>query len=108
MSSLDRVPAYDLLNTFLHFPGDLTFMALSLFKDPDFMTPEFESLGYYSTPDFVELGKSYGLGEASVRSLVGEFKAREPQVNAMVSASLLSEDAKKEYVRIFHDRLAMF
>ena len=54
-------PAYDLLDTLLHYPGDLTFMALSLFKDPDFMTPEFEKLGYYSTSDFVALGRSYGL-----------------------------------------------
>ena len=49
-------PAYDLLSTMLHYPGDLTFMALSFFKDPDFMTSEFESLGYYSTADFVVLG----------------------------------------------------
>lgn len=101
-------PAYDLLNTQLHFPGDLTFMALSFFRDPDFATPEFESLGYYSMPDFVALGRSYGLDEESVRGIVYEFKTRLPQVEAMVAESLLSEDAKKEYLRIFRDRLAMF
>jgi serine/threonine-protein kinase HipA len=101
-------PAYDLLNTLLHFPGDLTFMALSFFSDPDFATPEFESLGYYSMPDFVALGRSYGLDEKSVRGIVDEFKTQLPQVEAMVAESLLSEDAKKEYLRIFHDRLAMF
>ena len=101
-------PAYDLLNTLLHFSGDLTFMALSFFRDPDFATPEFESLGYYSMPDFVALGRSYGLGEKSVRGIVDEFKTQLPQVEAMVEESLLSEDAKKEYLRIFRDRLAMF
>ena len=100
--------AYDLLNTLLHFPGDLTFMALSFFRDPDFATPEFESLGYYSLPDFVALGRSYGLDEKSVRGIMGEFKTQLPQVDAMVAESLLSEDAKKEYLRIFRDRLAMF
>ena len=101
-------PAYDLLNTILHYPGDLTFMALSLFKDPDFATPEFESLGYYSTADFIVLGRAYGLDEKSVRGMLDEFRTRAPQVEAMVEQSLLSQDAKREYFRIFTDRLAMF
>ena len=101
-------PAYDLLNTMLHYPNDLTFMALSLFKDPDFMTPEFECNGYYSTPDFVVLGKSYGLDERAVRTIIGEFRNRSLQVEDMVRKSLLSADAQSEYLRIFHDRLAMF
>ena len=101
-------PAYDLLNTILHYPGDLTFMALSLFKDPDFATPEFEKLGYYSTADFVVLGRAYGLDEKAVRMMLDEFRTRAPQVEAMVEQSLLSQDAKREYFRIFTDRLAMF
>ena len=48
------------------------------------------------------------LDEKSVRGIVGEFKTQLPQVEAMVAESLLSEDAKKEYLRIFRDRLAMF
>ena len=101
-------PAYDLLNTILHYPGDLTFMALSLFKDADFATPEFENLGYYSTADFIVLGRAYGLDENSVRGMLDEFRTRAPQVEAMVEQSLLSQDAKREYLRIFTDRLAMF
>ena len=100
-------PAYDLLNTLLHYPGDLTFMALSLFKD-EFMTPEFETLGYYSTADFVALGRFYGLDEKSVHGILGEYMKCAPQVESMVAQSLLSEEAKKEYLRIFADRLAMF
>ena len=101
-------PAYDLLNTILHYPGDLTFMALSLFKDADFATPEFENLGYHSTADFIVLGRAYGLDEKSVRGMLDEFRTRAPQVEAMVEQSLLSQDAKREYLRIFTDRLAMF
>lgn len=101
-------PAYDLLNTMLHYPGDLTFMALSLFKDPDFMTPEFERLGYYSTPDFVALGAAYGLDEEAVLGILDEFRLRRPQVEEMVAGSLLSDSAKEEYLRIFNDRLTMF
>ena len=101
-------PAYDLLNTLLHYPGDLTFMALSLFKNPDFMTPEFEKLGYYSTADFVALGRSYGLDEKAVHGILDKYRKNLPQVETMVAQSLLSEDAKREYLRIFNDRLAMF
>ncbi len=103
-----KTPAYDLLNTTLHYPGDPTFMALSMFRDPDFMTPQFESLGYYSTADFVALGKFYGLSEESVRSMVDEFKSRESEVESMVFGSLLTAATKAEYMRIFRDRLAMF
>lgn len=101
-------PAYDLLNTMLHCQGDLTFMALSLFRDPDFMTPEFENLGYYSVPDFIMLGKAYGVDERGVRSMIDEFKRRSSAVENMVHGSLLSDGAQKEYLRIFHVRLSMF
>ena len=77
-------PAYDLLSTMLHYPGDLTFMALSFFKDPDFMTPEFEKLGYYSTSDFVALGKAYGLDGDAVCKILDEFRMRQTQVESMV------------------------
>ena len=83
-------------------------MALSFFKDPDSMTPEFEKLGYCSTADFVELRKFYGLDENAVRGILGECKIRRPQVESMVRDSLLSEEAKEEYLRIFADRLFMF
>ena len=83
-------------------------MALSLFGDPDFMTQEFEHLGYYSTPDFVELGHFYGLDDQAVIKILDEYKLKVQQVESMVKDSLLSEDAKREYLRIFYDRLAMF
>lgn len=101
-------PAYDLLNTMLHCPGDLTFMALSFFKDPDFATPEFEGLGYYSMPDFIMLGKAYGVDEKSVVSIISEFRQRSAAVENMVHGSLLSDGAQKEYLRIYRDRLSMF
>lgn len=101
-------PAYDLLSTTLHYANDLTFMALSLFKDPDFMTPEFEKQGFYSTPDFVVLGRAYGLDETFVRDLIRHYADCSPQVERMVSESLLTPSAQEEYLRIFHDRLAMF
>lgn len=101
-------PAYDLLSTTLHYPNDLTFMALSLFRDPDFMTKEFEVLGYYSLPDFIALGRSYNVDEQAVRAVIGEFRQKADAVESFVRRSFLSPDAQTEYLRLFRDRLAMF
>ena len=101
-------PAYDLLNTSLHYPNDLTFLALSLFKDPDFMTQEFETLGYYTAADFIVLGRAYGLDERGVLDLIRRFRRSADAVAQMVGRSLLTSEAKDEYLRIFNDRLAMF
>ena len=71
-------------------------------------SPEFEKLGYYSTSDFIALGKAYGLNNEAVCKMLDEFRKRQTEVVSMVEGSLLSEEAKKEYQRIFFDRLAMF
>lgn len=101
-------PAYDLLSTFLHYPNDLTFMALSFFKDPDFMTKEFETLGYYSLPDFILLGRAYGVAAQDVIKLLEDVRQKVPMVEDFVRDSLLTTEAQTEYLRIFHDRLRMF
>lgn len=100
-------PAYDLLNTLLHYPGDLTFMALSLFKDPDYMTPEFEKLGYYTSADFVVLGAAYGLSEKDVKALIGKYTGKSAEIERMVRNSLLSSPAQEEYLKVVNDRVAM-
>ena len=101
-------PAYDLLSTTLHYPNDLMFMALSLFRDPDFMTQEFEVQGFYSLPDFVVLGRAYGVDEPSVVKLLDEFRRKVSKVEEFVRGSFLTADAQTEYLRLFRDRLNMF
>jgi len=100
-------PAYDLLNTFLHYPGDLTFLALSLFKG-DEMTPEFEKLGFYTAPDFIRLGEFYGLDEKSVLKVIRMFRSKAEAVEHLTRRSFLTSDAQDEYLRIFYDRLNAF
>lgn len=41
-------PAYDFLNTHLHFPGDPSATGLEFFADGHF-TPRYEELGFYSS-----------------------------------------------------------
>ena len=97
-------PAYDLLNTMIHFPGDPSATALDFFADGHF-TPRYEELGFYSSADFIELGRCFGVGEDEVRKLMAAFSSKSAVVDEMVSASLLSAEAKSRYLALFHDRL---
>lgn len=101
-------PAYDLLNTLLHFPNEMWRTALDLFKDGDSTTPEFEALGYYTEPDFVKLGASFGVSEGEVYEMVYSFHRNKQAVEGMIERSFLSPEAKVKYREIFNDRLLAF
>lgn len=97
-------PFYDLLNTYLHFPGDPSATGLAFFADGHY-TPRYEELGFYSAADFVELGAAYGVGADEVYALISQFDRKAGRVDADVAASLLSDEAKNRYLALFHDRL---
>ena len=97
-------PAYDLLNTSIHFPNDPTATALDFFADGHF-TSRYEELGFYSSTDFVELGHCFGVSEAEVRRMMASFAAQSDEVEEEVAKSLLSDAAKGLYLSSFKDRL---
>jgi len=97
-------PAYDLLNTSVHFPGEPTATGLDFFADGHF-TAAYETLGFYSSADFIELGRAFGVAEIEVRSLIALFAERCDAVEKMLVASALSEEARVRYLSRFHDRL---
>ena len=97
-------PAYDLLNTRIHFPGAPSATGLDFFADGHF-TERYETLGFYSFADFVELGARFGVGEAEVRRDLARFSAKAEEVERMVSGSVLSAEAKALYANFFRDRL---
>ena len=97
-------PAYDLLNTRIHFPGEPSATGLDFFADGHF-SPRYEVLGFYSSEDFVELGARFGVGETDVRKALVKFPARAAEVETMVSESFLSAEAKTLYLNCFRDRL---
>jgi len=96
-------PAYDLLATSVHIPTE-TPLALDLFADGHF-TAAFETLGFYSSADFIELGRRFGLAEGSVRAEIAKFTASVAEVVAAVDASLLSSAAKTDYAAAFANRI---
>ena len=97
-------PAYDLLNTSVHFPGEPTATGLDFFADGHY-TAAYETLGFYSSSDFVELGRAFGVAEDEVRKGIAMFAERRAEVEGMLDASALSDEAKARYLFRFHDRL---
>ena len=97
-------PAYDLLNTSVHFPGEPTATGLDFFADGHF-TPAYETLGFYSSADFIELGSAFGVSDDEVRELIVLFAERRAAVERMLAESTLSDEARSRYLFRFHDRL---
>ena len=97
-------PAYDLLNTAVHFPYEPTATGLDFFADGHF-TPAYEKLGFYSSADFIELGAAFGVFEEDVRGMISLFHAHRDEVAQMIETSRLSDEARSRYIFRFHDRL---
>ena len=97
-------PAYDLLNTRLHFPNEPTATGLDFFADGHF-TSRYKELGFYSGEDFVELGKSFGVPENAVRKMLSRFGTATCNVEKEIALSRLSASAKEMYLNHFRDRL---
>lgn len=95
-------PAYDLLATSVHFP-DESVLALSLFADGHY-TPAYEARGFYSLPDFVELGDKFGLAPDSVAKMAATLIGADAKVAALVGESALSEAAKTAYLGAYRNR----
>ena len=97
-------PAYDLLNTSVHFPNEPSATGLEFFADGHY-SAAFERLGFYSSADFVELGAEFGVPEGEVREWIAGYAARREAVERLLAASRLSSEAKARYLAKFRDRL---
>ena len=97
-------PAYDLLNTAVHFPNEPTATGLDFFADGHF-TPSYEALGFYSSADFIELGAAFGVMKAEVREMISLFHAHRDEVAQMIETSRLSDEARLRYLSKSADRL---
>ena len=96
-------PAYDLLNTSLHTSDER--MALDLFADEENYESEFFSAnGFYGAPDFMEFAKRIGIVEKRAGRFIREITSHLDEMNEMIDASFLSEEAKVKYKECIHDR----
>ncbi len=97
-------PAYDLLCSHLHVnDSDLAFKN-GLFEG-DYETDSFERNGFYAYDDFFELGLKIGLCEPIVKHEIQLFSAFEKEVEDLVGRSFLNEEMKKDYLKLYQDKL---
>lgn len=97
-------PAYDLLNTALHFPNEPTATGLEFFADGHY-TPMYEKLGFYSSIDFIELGNLFGVDREEVKYLLSLFEIKHKEVETAIKTSFLSTEAQERYLEKFYDRI---
>lgn len=101
----ELTPAYDLLNTSLHIPNEMSRMALDLFKDEDdFSTPFYEMNCFYGGPDFMEFAKRIGVVEKRAKRFIKQAVDSVPIMEAMLDDSFLSDSGKEKYKASVRDR----
>jgi serine/threonine-protein kinase HipA len=96
-------PAYDLLCTTLHLPGESR-MALDLFGN-NFETPIFQANGFHGFVDFMELANRFGIAEGVASAFLRSFEEKRSDAQALIGRSLMSKTAKDRYLEVFEDRL---
>ena len=95
-------PAYDLLCTKLHSPGEND-MALTLFKDA--FSEAYQEIGFYTYFDFLQLGNKLGIREARVIRIIDEFRNDRSEILDLIERSFLRGDIKDLYKDYYKDRV---
>ena len=95
-------PAYDLLCTRIHSPGESD-MALTLLKDR--YTDAFQANGFYTLADFQEFGKVIGIKDSRVAKIINEFDGKNESVDHLVDRSFLKEEVKIDFKSYYKDKL---
>jgi len=94
-------PAYDLLCTRIHSPGEID-MALTLLNDR--FTEAFNAHGFYTSSDFLEFGNVLEIKESRVIKIMDEFKVNEQSIDALINKSFLPNEIKNDYKEYYKDR----
>ena len=94
-------PAYDLLCTKLHSPGEND-MALNLFKEG--FSEVYQAIGFYTYFDFLQLGEKLGMREARAVRIIDEFRNDRNEISDLVERSFLRQDIKDLYKEHYRDR----
>lgn len=95
-------PAYDLINTSVHFPNE-TRMALDLFNN--FETKSFKINGFYKRVDFIKLAEKLRVDWNRADRLINGFIMKRDMVIELINRSYLKDIVKSKYLEIVEDRL---
>lgn len=98
--------AYDLMCTLLHTPNESD-TALELYKG-DMESKFYTANGYFGRPDFETLAERIGLQPKRAQKIIDNLLSRQHEVVAMVSDSILSNEAKKKYIHYYREKVRRF
>jgi len=94
-------PAYDLLCTKLHSPGEND-MALTLFKDA--FSEAYQAIGFYTYFDFLQFGKKLGIRDTRTARIIEEFRSERNEIYELIERSFLKPEIKELYKEYYKDR----
>ncbi|MBC8385554.1 MAG: HipA domain-containing protein, partial [Candidatus Cloacimonetes bacterium] len=95
-------PAYDLINTAVHFPQESR-LALDLFTD--YETDSFKLNGFYKKVDFLKLAEIFMIKKMRAERFLEEFVIKKEKVHGLIKTSFLRDEAKKRYLNLYDDRM---
>jgi serine/threonine-protein kinase HipA len=95
-------PAYDLLCTRIHSAQESD-MALPLLKDR--FTDAFQVQGFYTLPDFKEIGRVIGIKDSRVARIINEFNGKDESIDHLVDRSFLKDEIKVDFKSYYKDKL---
>lgn len=96
-------PAYDLLNTKLHFPNESA-MALDLFKK-GFYTESYLANGFYRRVDFEVFSQRLNIPPTRIAKELNAAVNALEAIKQLVKRSFLSEAAQQAYLAVVMDRI---
>ena len=101
-------PAYDLMNTGIHFPND------SDFALEDGLSPEIEKSDVYETKghpcrlDFERFAQQIGMPSKRTTQVLDQFMAIPSETYTLIDNSFLSDKMKRHYKRVIEERNMRF
>jgi len=104
LKELNLSPAYDLMSTILHTPGEGD-TALGLF-DKDYDSAYNLTYGHYGRMEFIELARRLGLVELRYLRILNEFIEKRESIIQFIDNSLLSNKAKEIFLKNLFDKLS--
>lgn len=96
-------PAYDLMSTVLHTPGEHD-TALDLYAgylDAGF----YGTYGFLGQPNFRELGEKIGIQEVRMKRIITQLLSIQNEVLQMIDQSFLSQNIKEKYKAAYKDKI---
>ncbi|MDD5362238.1 MAG: HipA domain-containing protein [Ignavibacteria bacterium] len=89
-------PAYDLLNTRIHYPKDAE-IALNLFKD-FYETESYKINAHFLYEDFYQFGMKIGIKKNRVEKFLSDIVSRYSEIEYLLNNSFLNTEARKLYL----------